>query len=427
MITFFTQIKRSIFVSSLAFLFCAGILFSQEFEPPTTGAEANDLKLPESWQDIVAFVEMMKGENEDPLFKRDPLMWTIHQKQCINRWTNCKLNYDFALGYSSLYQKATAGGPPTDAMGDDYEMWGVFSLTPDGSKHPSIIAIKAEGRSRYASLTPGELGPAIGSLWPTTATYSRQNFSLIQFWWEYHLVKDQLGFRVGKMDVTDFIDIYQYIVSDYGFINGGLTANMTIPFPANSLTFQLSGNIGKNGYFMATIADINAEKTSLSLDTFFTEGEYFTSFEFGYVPTYSNGKGRYHLSAWYVDSQKKTGRRAGQGVTLSLEQQIGEHFHPFVRYGYGHGNTAPCEQMMNIGFGIEKPFCRESDLFLMGYVWGRPFDNDKRDQHMFETLYRIQVFPNWQLSPDFQLIINPSDNNKDDVIAVLGLRLRIEI
>jgi len=58
---------------------------------------------------------------------------------------------------------------------------------------------------------------------------------------------------------------------------------------------------------------------------------------------------------------------------------------------------------------------------------GEPVDNSLRTQFVFETLYRIQVSPIAQITPDIQLIINPSNNPNEDFLAVLGARLIISL
>lgn len=396
-----------------------------EEQQPETAAES-DLSLPESWQDIVAFVKYMQSKKK-PLFYCEPLTNTFYYyKDKTNFYSESRYNFEFALAYTSLYQSGTIGIPPTDVFGDDYELWAYLSLTRPNSNHPSLIAIKAEGRNKFTSIPPRLLFLNIGSLWGTTTVHSQQPFNLIQLWWEYHLIKDITGIRAGKMDITDFIDIYNYISPDYGFISEGLSSNLTIPFPDNGLTFQIATKARKDTYFQAVIADANGDRRTLAVDSFFEEEEYFSAIEFGYVPKFCFGQGKYHLTVWHKDHQKKENIPSARGFTLSLEQTVGEHFHPFIRYGYGEGKVAPTTQMVAAGFGIKKPFNRKDDLFGFGFVWGKPHDNKLRDQYMVESFYRLQLFPHVQISPDIQLYIHPSYSPKETRVGVISIRLRID-
>ncbi len=53
----------------------------------------------------------------------------------------------------------------------------------------------------------------------------------------------------------------------------------------------------------------------------------------------------------------------------------------------------------------------------------RPLDLDS--QWSAEAFYRIQVSPNFALTPDIQLLIDPALNPTDEFIAVFGLRGRL--
>ena len=64
-------------------------------------------------------------------------------------------------------------------------------------------------------------------------------------------------------------------------------------------------------------------------------------------------------------------------------------------------------------------------LHDLGLAWGHPQDSTLRDQYVAEAFYRMYLTPQIHLTPDFQLIINPSLNPDEDVVAVFGLRLRV--
>jgi porin len=47
-----------------------------------------------------------------------------------------------------------------------------------------------------------------------------------------------------------------------------------------------------------------------------------------------------------------------------------------------------------------------------------------RDQYVLESFYRIQLTSEIQLTPDIQFIFNPSLNQTEDLIVVVGGRAR---
>ena len=65
-----------------------------------------------------------------------------------------------------------------------------------------------------------------------------------------------------------------------------------------------------------------------------------------------------------------------------------------------------------------------SVLVVIGLAWGQPTDRNLRDQYTLEVFYRIYITPQMHVSPDFQLIINPSQSPDRDVVGVFGVRVR---
>ncbi|MCK5550249.1 MAG: carbohydrate porin, partial [Hyphomicrobiaceae bacterium] len=64
------------------------------------------------------------------------------------------------------------------------------------------------------------------------------------------------------------------------------------------------------------------------------------------------------------------------------------------------------------------------DLIGLGFSWGQPTDRTLRDQYVFESCYRVVVTPYTHLTPDLQVIFNPSENPAEDRITVGSIRLR---
>ena len=60
----------------------------------------------------------------------------------------------------------------------------------------------------------------------------------------------------------------------------------------------------------------------------------------------------------------------------------------------------------------------------VGAGWARPTDGDLRDETILEAFYRLQLLPNVRITPDVQVIFDPSNAPEDDVLGVFGLRFR---
>ena len=92
----------------------------------------------------------------------------------------------------------------------------------------------------------------------------------------------------------------------------------------------------------------------------------------------------------------------------------------------GSSRLGPGGGCVTAGIGVFDPLGNEGDVLGLAFAWLNPDDAAARDQLVIETFYRIQITPAIQLTPDLQIIIDPSFNAEDDVIAVFGLRFRIQ-
>ena len=99
----------------------------------------------------------------------------------------------------------------------------------------------------------------------------------------------------------------------------------------------------------------------------------------------------------------------------------------FIRYGYSDGKFTDVKQLLSLGFGVTGPFENPGDFFGMAFAIGEPVQNSLRTQYVFETLYRFQLTPIIQVTPDVQLIVNPSNNPDEDFLAVFGARFIISL
>ena len=121
------------------------------------------------------------------------------------------------------------------------------------------------------------------------------------------------------------------------------------------------------------------------------------------------------------------------------------------------------ESSISCGIGVEHPFGRRGDLFGVAYNWMRPSsdigspgtsgtvlggplnpiattfigtpwnetdvfanragDATPRSQSMVEAFYRVQLTESMQLTPDVQVVFDPSARSDVDTSVVFSLRL----
>ncbi|MEC7839381.1 MAG: carbohydrate porin [Chlamydiota bacterium] len=350
----------------------------------------------------------------DPLKKR----WDN-----LNQFLQKKYRLELGTAYTTLYQKASEGITHDEAAGGDFDLFGICIVASDLK-----LGFATEIRSRYTEIPPNLLGPAIGSLWKTTSTFSNYSYKLIRLWIDYQLIRDRLRFIAGKIDLTDYVYLYRFSSPNFNFIGQGMTSGLTIPIPSNGLTFLAEYKPTKDTAVIAQVADANGDKRTLSFDTFFNKHEYFSSIEFMYTPNLPSwGKGNYNLVFWYIDPRKDFLTRSSYGIAFTLEQECTEGIVPFLRYGYTNGKATTVQQFVTTGIGFLAPFSRKDDEYGIGYTWGHPSNGTLREQFSIETYYRLQLTHHIQITPDIQIYINPSNNPGENVIGVFSIRGRIDI
>ena len=80
----------------------------------------------------------------------------------------------------------------------------------------------------------------------------------------------------------------------------------------------------------------------------------------------------------------------------------------------------------SVGAGIGwRPPNAASDLFGAGVGWTRPAGPFPDGQTTGEVFYRFHVTPNFAITPDLQVIVNPSLNPSLNTLWAVGLRARI--
>jgi carbohydrate-selective porin OprB len=135
------------------------------------------------------------------------------------------------------------------------------------------------------------------------------------------------------------------------------------------------------------------------------------------------GKGQYRITPWHnhLDGEDDW------GVGLSFDQELGlPWLVGFFRFGAGDEDVTAIRTFVSGGVGVEGLFGRSGDFFAIGVAWSRPSPGEGvRDETILEMIYRVRLTPTLELSPDLQLVFDPSQNPGDDLVVVPGVRLAL--
>lgn len=365
-------------------------------------------------------------ERFDALFPAGPLE-PLHERW--DRFTHRliqTIGLDLSLNYTTLYQSADTSlpGRQSQAAVGDIDFFGRWDLVNRGGPWPGALVFFTEYRQRYTKIPPSDLGEAIGSLWGTTDAFSMQDYALTQLYWEQGSREDGLVYRLGKMDPTSIYDRSRYVSANEAFLGKAFSTTLAMPVPSTGLGGAMAISPMPNTYIVGGVHDANGSKTSFGE---IEKGELFTAIEFGVAPRHGKpGAGLYHVTFWHSDERVEESVPSGRGIALTLQQELGSdgNIVPFFRYSYGEGGATPVRQAIALGLGLEEPFGQNNDLIGLGFSWGQPTDRTLQDQYVLEAFYRLQVTPHTNLSPDLQVIFDPSENPSEDKIIVGSARLR---
>ncbi len=157
----------------------------------------------------------------------------------------------------------------------------------------------------------------------------------------------------GKVDPTDYLDVYGLINPLTAFQNLSFLTNPTIAAPNQSLGLAGGAMITDNLYIpVADFSDANRDATKSGFDTFFDDNEYFNQIEFGWT----SSKDRIYfdnvrLTAWHQNTREKANVEDSRGLAFSATKFISDTWMPFLRAGWSDGNAPLLEATVSAGVG----------------------------------------------------------------------------
>jgi porin len=219
--------------------------------------------------------------------------------------------FGFGFDYFALIQAASESpGKDTDG-GGVFRAYGSWTLTGRDGADTGNLVYKVENRHRLGTaIAPKDLGAEIGYAGITALAFRGDfdDWALTNLYWNQHLFNNRLGFSTGVVDVTDYVDVYGLINLWKNFNNYAFTTSPTIPAPDQGLGAAVRVMPTENVYFIGGIADANGNPTEPEdfFDSFFSDAEYFTHAEVGWISSWDKRfNDNIHLPYWQQMNAKK--------------------------------------------------------------------------------------------------------------------------
>lgn len=367
------------------------------------------------------------------LFPWGPLSLIEPPVKDLQKWLkeNARLDLGFRLSWG--FQQATGGQGERTAASQDYRIYGTFHLfnyEEDKKGWAGNVYMRGEYRDKmFTDITPYELNTQIGSLFTTTYGQDEHSLALVQIYYEQFLFDGALRLRAGKLDPDDYFNLGRF-ADDYRYFDNTLFS----AFPASN---HPSGGLGWNAQWYISpewtisggMTDVRGRKVWSGFETV-DEGRFFSAIDVTYSPTIKGlGKGNYRVGFEHRDSFPDGNIPQDNSVYFNIDQEIVKDIAPFIRFGYGTGNTTGVEYVFSGGIGIDNAFDRPGDAFGIGFGFDTPDDSNTspRDiEYAGETFYRFQLTHAMQWTIGGQLILDPVNAPGDDVVGIFQMRLVVD-
>lgn len=366
------------------------------------------------------------------LFPWSPLSLIEPPVQQVQDWLseNARLDLGFRLAW--FFQQATGGPGERTAAAQDYRVYGTFHLfnfEEEKKGWAGNVYFRAEYRDKmFTDITPYELNTQIGTLFTTTYGQDEHDFAMVQLYYEQFLFDGALRLRVGKLDPDDYFNLGRF-ADDYRYFDNTLFS----AFPASN---HPSGGLGWNGQWYispewtltAGMTDVRGRKVWPGWETV-DEGRFFSAVDVTYSPKINGLQGNYRIGFEHRDSFPDEDRPQDNSFYFNVDQEIAKDIAPFLRFGYGTGNSTGVEFAVSVGLGIDNCFNRPGDAFGIGIGFDTPPDDadTERDiEYAGEVFYRFQLTKAMQFTLGQQVIVQPVNAPDDDVVGVFELRLVVD-
>ena len=368
-----------------------------------------------------------QGTEKESFFRLHVMERALRPVYAFKERLSTRHGLTLGTDYNALYQGATASLGEDEAAGGVFRLYGHWTALGRGTPTTTEILFRLENRHRLGSaVAPENFGTEIGSLLKTANSFADWGWGITNLQWQQWFEDGRVGFALGQVDLRDWVDTFDLSNWRTALLGAAVT------YPVNPL---VSPGLGaawfsyfrkyNTPYVIAGIGDANGKAYEFGFDSFFRQKEYYSFVELGWTPSFdSKNDKNVRLTYWHQDARKEAGKPEGWGLSFSAAWKFQKRWAPFLRGGYAEGGLIASKTALVAGLGLHR---RSHDLLGVALGWARPYDTALRDQFTLELFYRLQISQHIGITPDVELILDPSNNPGEDWIAVFSLRTQIAL
>ena len=232
------------------------------------------------------------------------------------------------------------------------------------------------------------------------------------------------------MTVDSQFDKHHLRSSKMAFLNQAFSSNPAVAFPRSGAGISLGQGVRRTvcnwrsppptsrGALPAPRSTTTSARTNL-----FQVVQLSREFEF-----WGERKSRVQLLGWRSDGAEEVedsevGSSEGNGISLTVEQEISDDMRAFGRVAWAEGGATPVDRLVMGGVGFS---CGDDGLLGLGAGIGHGSAQGGGTQGVLEGFFRWQPRPGLRITPDVQLLVGNGFNTSPGVRFVFGLRAGLE-
>lgn len=269
----------------------------------------------------------------------------------------------------------------------------------------------------------------------TANTFSQYDptWTVRQFFWRHGSPEAGWSYRIGKITVDGAFASSRHLNPNTTFMPNASGAVFGVAAPDSGLGIQGSLALTDNLTVMGLISDANADRFDFGD---IGEGDLFGGVEFQWRSLETAPLSTvFKLGASYTDGTKDgepanggTGK-SGWSMSALWEQELAPDGRPVLiaRYSKSFDEAAIYDEQIGLQFILYQPAGParfETDALGIGFNWVDPQDDiTARDEKNFEIFYRFPLFPQVDVTFNYQHIMDPAFTREFDSANLFAIRL----
>lgn len=334
-----------------------------------------------------------------------------------------KLRFQAALSYDALAMGALNDAEDWGAASGDAALSLRWRIIERGQRSPLIVAARIRNRSAFGDLSPTDLRQRTGALWGYADGFTGAGLEVPELYFEHSFFRERLLLRYGQMSPDDLLDDHRQRSGKRSFLNQAFASSPAVGFPGAGLGLAMRWTSPLGWDLTGTFSNLESSNVderadwSLNTDALFAGLQLGTDFK-----GMAGAPARLQVLGWHGDGLVDENLSASRGVSVTLEQEIGNHTRSLWRYAWTEGDLAPVAHLLVVGLTWE---IADLHRLGLGFATGEPSRVGQQRQSSVEFFYRHQINANIVITPDLQLTFGREIMGDDGWLALLGLRVGI--